>query len=321
MEKFCYSYFPTTALLLDDREAFLNGIALNLGDDVLNVRYSDPIKALEAIQSELQPTSFLYQALHGLPLGGNLFGEEVFRGNRFKEISVVFVDYLMPPMDGIEFCRRIKDFPIRKVIMTGNVDLTPIKNAMEEGVVDEFILKSDAGFLHHVVEAIKRSCQQYFEALTNDFIKSAKLLLGSWSEDPAFLSFFSQLLYKRNIIEYYVIDRDGQVLLFDRNGVVGLLVISSEQVLQSFYAKLSQSSQHPSQAEMQALSRREIMPIFLPAKDGGELKESVSKGFFPAHKLEGQETYYYALVNNPPFDFLQSKKVMTFKEYLTQFYI
>lgn len=320
MERFCYSYFPTTALLLDDREAFLNGIALNLGDNVLNVLYSDPVKALEAIQGELQPSSFLYQALHGTSLGENFFGEEVFRGDRFKEISVAFVDYLMPPMDGLEFCRRIKDLPIRKVIMTGNVDLTPIKNAMEEGIVDEFILKSDAGFLQNIGAAIQKSHQQYFETLTEDLRKSSQLALGAWSEDPAFLEFFSQLLEKQEIVEYYVIDRDGQVLLFDRKGQPGLLVLFTDQSLQSFCDKLANCSSAASQEQMTSLLERKMMPISLHANDEEEMKQSVAKGLFPAHKLEGDEVYYYALVKDVPFDFLQSDNVITFNHYLMQLY-
>ena len=256
MKTLNFSYFPTTTLLLDDNQFFLRGLALNLSSlssEVLTVSYADPIRALAAIKNEFKPTSFLYRALHDTDLGDRLMIEEVYRPERFQEVSVALVDYLMPPMSGIEFCEKINELPIRAVIMTGNANLAPINKAIEAGVVDQMILKNEPRFLELLLKTIKLGKEEYFEKLTQDFIKHHSLQMEPWFNDPEFLKVFETLLKRQDLVEYYVVDHRGQILLFDHHGHARLLLVTTETALKNFSQYLASSGLHPSASTMSAI--------------------------------------------------------------------
>ena len=53
--------------------------------------------------------------------------------------DVAVMDVAMPELNGMEFCRRITDPSIRKIVLTGKADEHVAVKSFNEGLIDRFI--------------------------------------------------------------------------------------------------------------------------------------------------------------------------------------
>ena len=44
----------------------------------------------------------------------------IYQKDRFNDISIAIVDYSMPKMNGVEFCKKISNSRVKKIMLTGN---------------------------------------------------------------------------------------------------------------------------------------------------------------------------------------------------------
>lgn len=310
MEQFYPNYFPTTVLLLDDREAFLNGIALNLREDILHTLYHDPIVAIEAVRKDFEQAAAVKKI--------SQLNELLSFPNRFQNISVAFVDYLMPSMNGVDFCREIKDLPMRKVIMTGNVDLAPIHAAIEAGIVDQLILKSEAGFLQKIEAIVDEAQHDFCREFNACYLPQQETALASLIKDPQFVDFFYSLMKERQFVEYYLLNDKGQFLLFDRAGKASQLTILTDAQLKEYYQTLKTHEVEIPEDVLESLRLGKKIPIDLTAEISAE---TIQKKIVPAESFKGSEqTYYYTITPDVDLSFMQDKPV-TYHNYLMQFYV
>ncbi len=89
-----------------------------------------------------------------------LCGEESFEKAKLKKYDVIFVDLVMPGMDGIQTCKAIKEISLETelVLMTGHIDLNlPDKEA-------EFVKAGGRVYnlykpfeVEQILEAVKRA--------------------------------------------------------------------------------------------------------------------------------------------------------------------
>ena len=128
-------YFPTTVVFVDDSASFLGNLSLQLDESLAYRLFESPLEALECINAangrpSLAQTYFSsyrdVESLSGanrvIDVNVDKIHRQVYKEDRFKEISVVVVDYAMPEMDGLEFCRNIKNSAIKKILLTGRAD-------------------------------------------------------------------------------------------------------------------------------------------------------------------------------------------------------
>ena len=64
--------------------------------------------------------------------------------DRFAEVSVAIVDYDMPGENGMEICRRLRNHPVRTVMLTGKADEKLATSAFNQGLIDRFVLNMTA---------------------------------------------------------------------------------------------------------------------------------------------------------------------------------
>ena len=63
-----------------------------------------------------------------------------------QDISVLFIDYHMPEITGIDFLREIRHLPIKKALITGEQDYKVAIDAFNSGLVDAYVRKDDPMF-------------------------------------------------------------------------------------------------------------------------------------------------------------------------------
>ena len=114
----CLCYHPTTTVLVDDNQDFIQTIKYKLKKDLRCQFYTDPVKALRFFKEEYQPKPFTQRCfvepaeeqIDHLFFNVDLrqIHKEVYVAERFAEISVVVIDYTMPGMNGLELSRQLK---------------------------------------------------------------------------------------------------------------------------------------------------------------------------------------------------------------------
>lgn len=146
-------YFLPTVIMIDDNKSFLENFGMELNYDGLLKTYTDPLEAAERLitcdnmfknweeyicvidnnetDSDLEMRAVNYDTIL----------KTASDPNRFHEPAIVIVDYSMPEINGIDFCKKIAKYPCKKIMLTGEADYEIAVNAFNEGLIDKFILK------------------------------------------------------------------------------------------------------------------------------------------------------------------------------------
>ena len=201
-------YHPTTTAIVDDCADFLANLGLNLHASLSYRTFVSPLDALDALNSMHAnvpgPERFfsLYQHReehsldhHVIDLNLARIYREVFSEKRFQRYSVIVVDYDMPEMDGLEFCRQLSHSPARKVLLTGKADDKVAVQAFNEGIIDHFIPKQDPNATKLLQDTIRNMQEDYFmdgERMIEDALNIGPM---HFLRDPFFCgAFFEHLL-------------------------------------------------------------------------------------------------------------------------------
>ena len=180
-------YYPTTIVLVDDSMDFLNNLSLQLDPQLAYQLYGSPLQALDGINTSssnkplyercLSPyrdyseIASFYSAQQVFVLDFGRIGNQVYNAQRFSEIAVAVVDYDMPEMNGLEFCQAINNPYIKKILLTGKADERVAVEAFNRGIIDRFIMKSDAQAAEKINAMVGHLQYQYFENIAHTIMR------------------------------------------------------------------------------------------------------------------------------------------------------
>lgn len=223
-------YFPTKIMFVDDNQRFLKNISFKIDEDQSYVIFDNPTEALSYLQKEyaerpnMGKFSVNADSYESLPtksvfsLDISRVVHEALNPKRFDEISVLIIDYSMPTMNGLEFCEKIKNLPIKKILVTGEADESLAVKAFNQGTIDKFILKSNPDFDNTLNTYIRELQQAYF-------LDTTKKISDVLFQDPmcclknkALIDEINKLVAKHNIVEFYLLDTTGSLLMLDKDG-------------------------------------------------------------------------------------------------------
>lgn len=320
-------YYPTTTLFVDDDRDFLLNFSLQLDEQLSYYLYDSPQKAQSYIYKQgvfhERKGFFNIQELGNILVKNPIVTlsvmdiyKEVYNKQRFSEISVVVVDFAMPGMDGVEFCRRLENTAIKKILLTGRADEHTAVDAFNEGVIDRFVRKNDA----QVVEIINRSIlelqQVYFKENADLLQKTLSEYAFRFLNDKEFFEFFRKNCKAHDILEYYLLGNPKGFLLLDGLAKPFLLLTLSGDAMKIHY-EIALDERAPSSL-LEVLREGKQVPYFWQT-DGYYQKslENWEKNLYPAEVVEGKEKYYCALIEDPPFK-LQTDKIHSYKKHLEE---
>jgi CheY-like chemotaxis protein len=137
--------YPLTTILLDDSETFLSQISFNLSrQNIICCPFTEPTAALNYLNNEYVADPFTNRCINTvadrntdtfeLRFDFRKIHHEIYNPRRFSQIGVLTVDYAMPTMNGLEFCRKVNDEFCQKILLTGE--------AGSSLVIDAFNLNS-----------------------------------------------------------------------------------------------------------------------------------------------------------------------------------
>ncbi|HAT9113325.1 TPA: response regulator, partial [Legionella pneumophila subsp. pneumophila] len=146
-------YHPIKVIFLDDNRAFLDALDLEFGEklNILTLTSSD--MAFHLIDNDSQDvTQSIFKLMNDVNLdttNDRFIGFDVskmlnliYSKARFEHAPLLVVDYQMPAINGIEFCKKIKEKKIFKIMLTAEADKDTAIKAFNNGLIDKFILKT-----------------------------------------------------------------------------------------------------------------------------------------------------------------------------------
>ncbi len=171
-------FHPTMVMFLDDNKLLLRAFQLEFGN--INRAYmTDVDEALDLLSSS-HTDLFSDIIKHGPSEDAgntsyvvdfeNLFAS-LFDKNRHKIPSVLVVDYSMPQMTGVEFCKQVQHLPCKKIMLTEYSSLDTAVKAFNDGIIDYFLKKEGEGLSEKISAVINKMQHEFFKDTTSSLIK------------------------------------------------------------------------------------------------------------------------------------------------------
>ncbi|HVV69329.1 MAG TPA: response regulator [Gammaproteobacteria bacterium] len=234
-------YWPTDILIVDDNQSFLENFSSALDESASVIIFDNPHAALEA----LSKNNNVFEDLSSLAtfVNSNEYDDEnplkkidysklsnfIYQKQRFNNISIAIVDYTMPKMNGVEFCKKISNSRIKKIMLTGDASYEIAVKSLNHDIIDAFVPKDATHVFDEVNQYIKKMRLAYFSDISNSLQGDPQNTLKT-SQD--YLKLFRQFVKQNNIVEYYQLDVSGSYLALDKAGHNYWLVIKSMDKLQ-----------------------------------------------------------------------------------------
>lgn len=301
----CYQH-PSTVWFVDDNNRFLNNIILQLDENSLYEFYDKPVKALKQLKSrasdpaintiseyisgaEVDITSDQPASQYALDINLYKIHQRIYNNNRFQEPSVIVTDYAMPSMNGLDLCRKIKDLPAKKLMITGEADYSLAVEAFNEGIIDQFILKEQHNFYDELKKAISDMQKKYFidmsQSILETLAKTSYYCLGNKN--------VQQLLkeYLNDKCEFYLMDCAGSYLAIDYHGNVSCFLISSKNNLDDYH-RIALDNEAPPEITDSLGEGTKLLHLWHQA-DYERLPQNWQLLMHPAQPIADTEYYYH----------------------------
>lgn len=300
--------YPSTIVWVDDDSLFLRAITRSVCNGNEARKFNDAFACLaffENYQPVLSSSMFLrgclesedYDSSEHMPvdLNAEAFATLRHHEKRMDDVSVMVVDYNMPNIKGLELCRRLKDVPIKKILLTGEVNHAEAVSAFNEGLIDRFIRKDDPDLVEKLKTYIASLSQQYFVHHTKWLLSHLETGSALPISDPLFATFFKNWCDENHIQEYYMVDKQGNFMVVNDKQERFYFAIHTDRTLSTF---IDLHKDEESVVDfIQLVEDRKLIPFFGPGRESWQEDESLwpSKFYVPG-MVEGKEKYYWAII-------------------------
>ncbi|MGS2718877.1 hypothetical protein ACVBE9_11930 [Eionea flava] len=292
-------YYPTDIALVDDNSSFLDILSASLSPKFSCKTFTDPVQALRYANNQS------YRHLSALFTGDRRWQENVFRylsnkqfdPSKNNELSVVIVDYDMPSIDGITFCKQLASPSVRKILLTGCASSSEVVAAFNDNIIDYYIDKNSDDLLNDVQHAVTKMQKSYFH-------ENLKSLMMSFmkKEAPCFLDsqlaeYFDETCISLRVNEYYFMPETSRFILRSSQKDT-LLIIASDKDIEE-HINIIKEEDGPTDWIEQLLTQQYVP--FFNSNDGFYTPETqINKNpLLKATVIKGKEhNYYCALVDN-----------------------
>jgi CheY-like chemotaxis protein len=323
-------------LVDDDREYLVNVQNILDRDTAMYVSFNNPNELYEYVKSHFKRQHLLEQCIQQktdtAPLNTKIkfilepIQQEVFNTKRFEHISAIVADHDMPQMKGLDFFKKIKDLPIRKILLTGRTTVKEVLDAFNNGIIDQYISKDIENFDEYLNETIKSQCNEQFKNDTKIIIKNLILERqgheSSCLDSEVFITLLANIVKEYRISEYYLIDKNGSYICFDKNARPSWLIVKNQDALNADIL-LAAGGGTPASAEtIQQLKEHKLILALLSEQDREvPAKDWMTKGLLhPLKKftIDKQDYYYVYIDQNTSSDIFDKSKITSFDQYKDQ---
>lgn len=304
-------YWPTTAAFVDDSAAFLSNLSLQLDPELAFRLFSSPTEALKFLNGRAaqdRPASPIFSpyldrteendAHQVIAMRVDAIRSLAHRPERFDSVSVVVVDYDMPELNGIEFCRRLANPALKKIVLTGKADEHVAVKSFNEGLIDRFIRKHEVDAVETLNQAIHDMQAAYFDKACATVLDALAVSEYAFLKDSALAAHVQGIFESLGIVERYLSYQPHGLLMFDAQGTAYLLIIHTDESLRGVHEiAVEQGAPASFHAE---LDSHNSVPYFWRTEGYYPTQcEQWQPYMHPASVFTGERRYTYAIVKQP----------------------
>jgi CheY-like chemotaxis protein len=214
---------------------------------------------------------------------------------RVREVSVVIVDYSMPGMNGIDFCEKINNSSIKKILLTGHATSTEVVKAFNNNSIQYYLKKNDENMIEDLESKILQLQHQYFNELSSNIKSEAIDSSTPFFSDPQLAKYFQSNCESLGVMEYFYLTNPSRFSLRTKNHDKFLCVIYTEDEMKEHLQVLRE--ENAPEKLCSAIDSREFIPYFQTADGYYEPSTSNSlSNVYPASQIEGIVNYYCAII-------------------------
>lgn len=278
-------WLPTSVLFLDDEATFLTSLPRMVTDAYPCLLNTSPGQSLKIL--EQAPTT-------PLGLGRSTLDLDAWFGScgRFETVSVVVVDFEMPNMRGLEFCRRIRHLPVKRILLTGTMDKSAAVEAFNEGLIHRYLRKDAVDSMSELHRYIGQLQREYLQEMTERPEFGLVPKAPVWLQDTALMAAVSRLIQEQGFVEY--VSARGGLVVADCAGSVSLLLVRSGEEMARQEARLNEVAALSAELK-EKLARRELVYFDPEANDllpVGADEDSLLSSLHPARSILGTSDNY-----------------------------
>lgn len=304
-------FFPTEVVFVDDSEIYLQTLSLGLESckTIHFKTFSNPEAALKYILGKKnippmygEPEDTFSPNCYALKLNVFAFHKQIYNKQRHEQISVVIADHDLgtQSMNGVEFCQKLQDLNLQKVLFTGKSEQDFVIQAFNQGKIQQYVAKKDIKSIQDILNIIHQAQQRYFLNFTGNIMRSVihrdpKFPLAI--DSSAFKKYFDLFVQKNNIIEFYILDAVGTYLMVDEDHQIKILMVQNED--QCLANDLEYREELNSELRKQLQTRKII--CYNPKFWDNDRPQIISQ-FVSAECIEDSEMnvkFYCACIDNP----------------------
>ena len=295
-------YYETTVLYLDDNKKFLKLIegghisdrnVFSTNAEIIR-EHINKEKSNIAITSEIDigetQERYIRYDLSNLR-------KRLDDPNKEDEISVLVVDYDMPKVDGISFCRQINKINpnIYKIFLTGTAEKDEVIDAMQDGLIDFYISKSDKNLMDKLRGAVLKGKKEYFKRVCRELcnILLNKIIYRTYIDDSNYINFIKNIISSETINQYCLIEDIGSYFIKEENKEK-LIIVSDEEKQKGTVEYLKDMIDRKQEREI--LEGLQILDNYSLENDKLVDKSSIMyyKYIYPSEKIPGFEKVFFA---------------------------
>lgn len=299
-------YYPTSIAFVDDSRKFLSAIELSMASKFNCITFSDPIRALNHANNlnnvnwnshGKNDAAYCSDSEQFIKNTLNLSINKLNDTGRYNEISVVVVDYDMPDMNGIEFCRNLKNPNTKRILLTGQASTEEAVQAFNENVINYYINKGDVNLQEHLTRAITNLQYRYFLDISSYIKIRAIENKQSLFNDAELSKYLAKIIEAHEIKEYYFLTNPPHYKLHSKSGETSILLVYSRSDLNEQIRTIKEEA-GPTWL-LDCLKSGNYVPYF-HSSDGFYDQESFDdkSTVYLADVIKGNDTYFCAHITD-----------------------
>lgn len=207
---------------------------------------------------------------------------------KHQEISVVIIDYIMPEKTGIEVCKELLTYKAKKLLLTGSKEYKIGLDALNKNIINGFLEKQTD--IDEILDRVTNLSYSYFEHATASLREHLEVDYKLPLSDKAFIKYFIEFMGTHKIKEYYIIDKNGSLLLINENNNKSILIVHTERSINEFIKNFDDIDEIKNTIE--EVRDKKLIPWFGIGKDNFVDLDELSKSLFKPNIIHGDEHYY-----------------------------
>lgn len=320
-------YYPLKIVFLDDNRAFLDVLELEFGGQLNMSTGTDPNVILDIISDQKQDNlKTIYKLVNDVNVDTTIdrvigfdissISKVIYDKSRFENIAILVVDFEMPNINGLQFCEKIKDKNIFKVMLTVEADKDTVIKAFNDSLIDKFILKTNVDLFSDIKVMITELTYRFFNEKSQTLINEHTCNMKDLFSNQSYQNLLNEVLRTTKAVEFYIVDTSGSILFLDKDAHPTWLIIRHEE---DFIKQLELLQGYDIPKSVMASVQRKEKTLFMLSEK--EYKKPINewlKYFYDLKKLDNG--YYYSVVKDHITDLIEWDKVVSYSSYTNQNY-